>query len=119
MVPTMNELEQLISEAAEEYASEALAEADAKITQLRKEMQKALDAERKAAIERKEYGEAIEKALQEQTDAINNSAATVADSIARLANALAKKVAPQAPNYRFKIIRDETGKITELAAEIE
>jgi sRNA-binding protein len=101
----MSELEKLIAEAADEYASEALAEADAKIERLRRDMQKALDKEHKQAAARKEH-----------IDAINNSAELLARAISGLANAMAKKVVPQAPNYRFTVIRDDNGSITEMVA---
>ena len=136
-----NDLEQLISEIVEEHAAEAIAEAEASYAKreeerkkheaqlAKKEAEAKAEAERKAreaqialerkqAAERREYGQAIESALKSQSEALadssKKSAEVLAQAIGQIVKALGDK-SPQ-PNYRFEIIRDEQGRISEVLA---
>ena len=135
------DLERLISEIVEEHTSEVIAEAEAnykraeavrkvaeenlakaereaKLEAEKKAKEAQMALERKQSAERKEYGQAIEAALKLQSETLaeasKKAALTMADAIGQIAKTLGSK--SPAPNYRFEIIRDEQGRITEVLA---
>lgn len=131
------EIERLIAEVVEEHADEVLAAHIELIKKQELERKKAEDAaraereavekraeaerialERKQSAERKEYGQAIETALKLQSETLaeasKKAALTMADAIGQIAKTLGAKT--PAPNYRFEIIRDEQGRISEVIA---